>query len=341
MLDSLTIAHQPEGEEMILDQPAQHYPIRHPYQVLRMLPKDATPAQQDSAIQAVLGGKTEIRYSERPDTLHLPGQPVGKSIKDVSVPQYYNETYFKNDSLFHPEIEAARRGMAGDPVPYSQANDDIIVSILVIFSIFIILGLSHLRNIFAIEVKEFFAPPKDNEIRQSQTTVERLVQVFLALLIPFNMGTLFFNFTTTYISDTFTPSSEYIVLGLFFAATYGTFFGQFLLYRWVNSIFFPDSNLPKWSDHRLFLLALCGALQVPIVLLNVFFNLAISVSLILLGIVYLLYEILIFFKAYYIFFEKNTLKLQIFLYLCTLEIIPIIIEWGILILMADTLTINY
>lgn len=341
MLDSLTIAHQPEGEEIILDQPAQHYPIRHPYQVLRMLPKDATPAQQDSAIQAVLGGKTEIRYSERPDTLHLPGQPVGKSIKDVSVPQYYNETYFKNDSLFHPEIEAARRGMAGDPVHYRQGNDDIIVSTLILFSIFIILGLSQLRGIFAIEVKEFFAPPKENEIRQSQTTVEQLVQVFLALLTPFNVGILFFNFTTTYISDTFTPSSEYIVLGLFFAATFGTFLSQHLLYRWVNATFFPENNLSKWEDHKLFLLALCGALQMPIVLLNVFFDLSIFVSLILFGIVYVFYELLIFFKAYYIFFEKNTLKLQIFLYLCTLEIIPIFVEWGILMLMANTLTINY
>ena len=62
-----------------------------PYQVLRLLPKDATPAQQDSAIQAWLE-PVEIRYSERPDTLHLPGDGIPKDLKAVSLPQqYYRE----------------------------------------------------------------------------------------------------------------------------------------------------------------------------------------------------------------------------------------------------------
>ena len=53
-----------------------------PYQVLRMLPKNATPEQQDSAIQ-VWFQPGEIHYSGRPDTLHLPGHDAGQDRKST------------------------------------------------------------------------------------------------------------------------------------------------------------------------------------------------------------------------------------------------------------------
>jgi hypothetical protein len=59
-----------------------------PYEVLRLLPKDATPAQQDSAIQEWFEPK-EIHYSSRPDTLHLPGHEIPRDLKEVSLPHYY------------------------------------------------------------------------------------------------------------------------------------------------------------------------------------------------------------------------------------------------------------
>ena len=96
----------------------EHKPTKPqtPYQVLRLLPKDATPAQQDSAIQAWFQ-PGEIHYSSRPDTLHLPGHDIGKSLKDVNLPQYYREHFFSDNTYFHPELDGGRYGVAGDPVP--------------------------------------------------------------------------------------------------------------------------------------------------------------------------------------------------------------------------------
>ena len=58
-----------------------------PAEVIGWLPKNATPEQQDSAIQAHIK-PSKIRWSNRPDTLDLPGQPVGKSRRDVTLPRY-------------------------------------------------------------------------------------------------------------------------------------------------------------------------------------------------------------------------------------------------------------
>ena len=87
-----------------------------PSQVIGWLPKDATPAQMDSAIQRHIK-PSEIHWSERPDTLHLPGHSAGKSYRDVSLPQYYRESFFSTDSMFHPELVGGRLGVAGAPIP--------------------------------------------------------------------------------------------------------------------------------------------------------------------------------------------------------------------------------
>ena len=63
-----------------------------PAQVLKWLPRDATPAQQDSVIQAHFK-PCEIHWSERPDTLHLPGHDRGHNMLDVDIPQYYREGF--------------------------------------------------------------------------------------------------------------------------------------------------------------------------------------------------------------------------------------------------------
>ena len=140
-----TIQQTPSPEAIQAQRPAKP---QHPYQVLRMLPKDATPAQQDSAIQATFQPKP-IRYSSRPDTLHIPGHEIGKSIRDVSLPKYYKETFFSKNSLLHPEIAGGRYGVAGDPVPYTVKSDDTISLLLIVSFIIATISFSRSKHFLA------------------------------------------------------------------------------------------------------------------------------------------------------------------------------------------------
>ena len=129
----------PSPEQSAIEQ--RNFKPRHPYQVLRQLPRDATPAQQDSAIQAAFQPR-EIHYSEQPDTLHLPGHKAGKSTKEVSLPTYYKETYFANDSLLRNEVNGGRYGVAGDPVPYTMRGDNVITGLLLAFFILAFISIT-------------------------------------------------------------------------------------------------------------------------------------------------------------------------------------------------------
>lgn len=131
------------AEEESLQNPVVHTGELTPRKVLSWLPRNATPAQQDSMIRAHIK-PSEIRWSTMPDTLHLPGHPAGKSFRDVSLPQYYRESFFSKDSLFHPELRGGRMGVSGDPVPYSVSGDNFVTSLLLLCLYWhVLLLLSH------------------------------------------------------------------------------------------------------------------------------------------------------------------------------------------------------
>lgn len=88
---------------------AKHSGQLTPKMVLSWLPKNTTPAQQDSMVRAHIK-PCEIHWSTMPDTLHLPGHAPGKSLREVSLPLYYRESFFSKDSLFHPELPGGRQG---------------------------------------------------------------------------------------------------------------------------------------------------------------------------------------------------------------------------------------
>lgn len=54
-----------------------------------------------------------------------------------------------------------------------------------------------------------------------------------------------------------------------------------------------------------------------------------------------LFKMLTFYKCYAIFFKRMGVFLQLFLYFCALEAIPLAALWGALMLVGNYLKINY
>ena len=193
-----------------------------PAHVLRRLPPDATPSQQDSAIQAVFT-PGEVHYSNRPDTLHLPCHDAGRSIFDVSLPVYYEENYFSGDSLLHPEIKGGRHGVSGDPVPYTMRDDDIITGLLLLCFILVVVALSNSRRFIVRQLKDFLYVPHSGISAITETTSEVRFPVFSCITdVPSVLDFPVFLYPTLYRKHVYTrfpiPSHRYLfchVRGLF------------------------------------------------------------------------------------------------------------------------------
>lgn len=310
-----------------------------PKEVLSWLPADATPAQQDSAIQHhIKPGK--IRWSSRPDTLHLPGHPVPDKHHKITLPQYYRESYFSKDSLFHPEINGGRPGVAGDPIPYTIANDDFMTSLLLGCFILGCVAFSHSKDFILRHVKNFFRTPRSGTTVITETTAEIRFQLFLGVLTSLLLGILYFLYMRTYLGDTFILE-QYKIIGICSGVVAIYFLVKAFIYWFTGWVFFDKRSTRQWLKTYLFILSSEGLLLFPLVMLQAYFNLSTKSSIIYSLFVIVLVKMLSLYKSYSIFFGRGWAFLQIILYFCALEIIPLFTLWSVLGVIADYLKINF
>ena len=243
----------------------QHGSQLTPKQVLSWLPKNATPAQQDSMIRAHIK-PSQIHWSEMPDTLHLPGHKPGKSFRDVSLPQYYRESFFSKDSLFHPELKGGRLGVAGDPVPYTVAGDNFITSLLLLCFVMACVAFAKTKQLILRQAKTFFRTPSLGTTEISETSNEIRFQFFFVLQTCLLIAIGYFIYSKASISDTFTIE-QYQVISIYAGCVGGYFLMKAILYSISGWVFFDKKKNVQWLKAYLFLISCEGVALFPMVLL--------------------------------------------------------------------------
>lgn len=333
--DSIQVEHIEAGEELVVQ---KHHQLT-PAQILSWYPSSYTDAQKDSVIQKYIK-PCEIHWSNRPDTLHLPGHPKGKSVLDATLPQYYKESFFSEKPYFHPEIMGGRQGVAGDPVPYSIAGDNFMSSLLLIIFLVTIFSISRSLQFIGRQLKSFVYIQRGETTEVTETSSEIRFQSILILETCILLSILFFFYMKENITNTFTIDQAQII-ALFTGVFAIYYLLKFLLYSLVNWTFFFGKNIGQWTKASLFLTSMQGVFLLPLVFVQSFFYIPMNTAIIYLLIVLFFFKILTIYKSYQIFFALKGRLLQIFLYFCTLELIPLTALWGVLLIISEYLKINF
>lgn len=121
----------------------------------------------------------------------------------------------------------------------------------------------------------------------------------------------------------------------------GYFLMKAILYCISGWVFFDKKKNVQWLKAYLFLISCEGVALFPMVMLLSYFDLSLQVAVIYTLVVLGIVKILSFYKTYLIFFKRNGVFLQIFLYFCALEVVPLFALWGGLILISHYLKINF
>ena len=259
----------------------------------------------------------------------------------ADLPQYYKESYFSKDSLFHPELKGGRYGVAGDPVPYRVHNDNVITSLLLACFIFSVIAFANARRSILRQAKHFFYTPHEGTSEYSETTNELRFQIALGLLGSLMISLLFYFYTLERIGETFILQSQYSLIAIFMGITITYFLLKMGLYTCTNLVFFDSKKNQQWIKTILFILSVEGVLLFPAVLLGAYYELDIETVEYYVIIALILVKILTFYKCYAIFFRRKVVQLQIILYFCTLEMVPLLVFWGVLVITANSLKINF
>ena len=296
--------------------------------------------QQDS-IHTSFVKPSEIRWSKRPDTLHLPGHDKGHSLLDTQLPQYYREGFFSKDTLFHPELPGGRYGTAGDPVPYSIHSDNILTGILLLCFMTAVVAFSNVRSFFTRQFKTFFNRSHEGITEVTETAVELRFQVFLVFLAALLLSLLFYFYTLKFIGDTFALQSQYHLIIIYQGAIIAYFLLKVIMYSLVHLVFFDGKKNIQWMKSQLFITSIEGVALFPAVLVRTYFDIPTQNVIYYFIFVLTIVKILSIYRCYNIFFRQKIVGLQIILYFCALEMAPLVALWGSLVNIANVLKIIF
>ena len=183
-----------------------------------------------------------------------------------------------------------------------------------------------------------------NEYRkfiEKDSALERRFQWFFILQTAMLLGIIYYVYQAFYLHTDFVIDSQLALIALF-AGFFTLYFGvKYGIYKFVNWVFFHRQNNEQWNRSWRLLSATEGVLLFPLVLLVVYFDLPLPSAFIYTASIIVLVKILTFYKSFTIFFSQSNVHLQIILYFCALELMPIVTSWGILEMIASYLNINF
>jgi hypothetical protein len=99
--------------------------------------------------------------------------------------------------------------------------------------------------------------------------------------------------------------------------------------------------MEQWFHAYFFLVSAEGVVLFPMIMLLAYFRLPLQTGLIYAVIVVVLFKLFTFYKAFIIFYQRISAILQNILYFCMLEIIPMLVLWGIWEMIGNDMKITF
>jgi len=246
----------------------------------------------------------------------------------------------EKDTVTHPELLLVQAGTGGTPRPYTLLSDDLVTGTLLVCFLLAALGCAVSRFFLWRQIKQFFYVPKSGTTEVKETVGEYRFQWLLVLQTCLLSGLLYYLFLRTVKHDGL-ATAPWTVVGIGAGVMLGYFLLKQLIYQLVNPVFFDKKKVLQWRKSSVFLFAVEGCLLFPLPLLLACFDFSSENALIYLLTVVIFVKILFFCKVCLIFFRFKSALLQIILYFCALEIVPLLFLFGGLVVLEAFLKVNY
>ena len=232
-------------------------------------------------------------------------------------------------------------GVEADPVPYTTQHDGLILGTLFVLFVLYLVAYVNAAGFLVRQAKMFFRTDSERVAKVPDLPSELRSARLAWLALVVECGLLaFFYYKEVARVQTFV-FSRYAVLGLLVLLFIGYFVAKRSLHHFVNWVFFDGKKIEQWNRAQLALAALQSVLILPLVVTAPFADIPLAESLIYILIVVFFIKIMSFYKTYIIFFRRFGAVLQISLYFCALELIPLAALGGLMVSIRDYLQINF
>ena len=210
---------------------------------------------------------------------------------------------------------------------YSIANDDgVILLCIVMFALYAFV-LNRSRSTLLHKWVVFFSSRNASggeNVNDTETDIQN--NIILLVILSLSSGMLFFDRLSNH-PATVSFGKVFTITGLLLA----WIVGKAIAYWIVNWVFADFDKCAKWNSAFFYITSIFAIIVFPLSVFKIFFQPDCSTVFFMSLIMLAMYKILLFCKLTIIFRPKKYGVLLIFLYFCTLELMPVFLCWRIVV----------
>ena len=218
-------------------------------------------------------------------------------------------------------------------IPYLLSNDDWVTGILLVCFLITSYVLSHGRSLFFQSIRKLFSAYEINHIFHKKTIVDTFCLLLLNLQTCLLVSILLLKVVSE--NETLTYSVAIILLACYSLIIFLYLLVKRIFYRFVNWVFFDKIKNSLWIDSYFFIISIGGILLLPITLLIVYSSVSSYLSILLPAILLFLMNLYFIYRCFSIFFSQLHGFCYLFLYFCTLEILPFLFVGKVIRMLND------
>ncbi len=213
---------------------------------------------------------------------------------------------------------------------YAISNDDYVTGGMIVLFLVLAAIVHRGGNTLLYKIKDFFSSKRQYSDESVNDNSGDVWMVFMLVAIAsLCVSLVFFD----HLADRYGFDPElhipYWVLAAGFAVTMALVYAKAWLYTLVNWVFFDSESNKKWIRSYFLLTSLTAFVLYPLSLFDVFFENSLQIVMWCTLFLLVLYELLLFYRLLVNFKSKKYGTLLIFLYFCSVEVLPTIVLWNL------------
>lgn len=312
------------------------------YWVTRVVRKmqGCPPSRIDSVIQANLP-KREIRWSQCPDTLGIPGLE-GRLPYDAGIRKLeYDPGFFKGNRWLSPELSVHQYRVSTEPLAQAQPYYDFLLTFVLICLVLLAVQINYARKFLQARAKGFFYTANERARGDNKDAMPfgTMSMTYLSLCITGGLYALYYVQSVRNLFLCIIPA--HYLLAVYASCFAVMFLTKRLLASFINWIFFVREDHRLWHLDYNFLLIAETSVLMPLAALAICFGMPANTLLWVGLIIVAVAKILLLYKTFTIFLPHFYCFLHLLSYLCALEIMPCLALWLTLRGITDYLIITF
>lgn len=247
----------------------------------------------------------------------------------------------RQTELYKQGVLLPDRTMVVGERDFAVGNDDYIVAGMAVMFFILAAILYRSRNVLWHRLKNFFTTKRTYTDDDTEGNSDEAIHVFLLISISaISLSCMFLDDRIALSSFLPVTGIPYWLFGAGFVMCMAFIYFKAWLYLLVNWVFFDRDSSQRWIVGYLLLTALTSFLFYPLVLLDVFAHFGHEIVIRGAILVVILYELLLFYKLITNFRVKKYGYMLIFLYFCSVELLPTLVFGHLAVWLSDSLVNN-